>query len=205
LLNASYEAQGAFDPVVASPYNEYATDNIEPDLVDPLAIYPAVPVTIQEYNDTCNLVTQLGQYDALSEDLFLLQEVQLELYYSLSDDHLPPKTTVIDSITPLGSGVVEIKVGAVDESGIERVVVSYIDDINQTIRQLRSIDLNYDDASLKWIGSFTGDADSRFLVQIVDTAGNITTATNKGRYFQPGEVTASACSGKCVMLPIIIR
>ena len=204
LLNASYEAQGTFDPVIAIPYNEFNTDNTEPDLADPLGLYPSVPVSIQEYNGMSSLVTQLGQYDAATEDLFLLQEVQLELYYSIDADQLGPETTVIDGVAPLGSGKVEIKVGAVDPSGIKRVVLSYIEDINQNIRQLKSIDLRYDDVSRKWVGTFNGDTDSRFLVQIVDEAGNITTATNKGRYYQPGEVRVSTgCTGNCVFLPLI--
>lgn len=204
LLNALYEAQGVFDPVIAVPYNEYATDDAEPDLGDPLGLYPAMPVSIQEHNGVSSLVTQLGQYDAVTEDMFLLEEVQLELYYSLDADQLSPETTVIDGVTPLGSGKVEVKVGAVDASGIERVVLSYIEDISQNIRQLKSMDLSYDSATLKWIGTFKGDTDSRFLVQIVDKAGNITTATNKGRYYQPGEVqAATVCTGYCVLLPLL--
>ena len=204
LRNALYEPQGTFDPVVAVPYNEYDTANIEPDLDSSLGLYPPVPVSIQEHNGQSSLVTQLGQYDALSENLYILQEVQLDLYYSLAIDQLSPQSTVIDGITPLGSGRVEIKVGAVDASGIERVVLSYIEDINQNIRELKSIDLSYDSSSQKWVGTFNGDTDSRFLVQIVDEAGNITTATNKGRYYQPGEVQAStSCTGHCALLPLI--
>ena len=103
----------------------------------------------------------------------------------------------------MGSGKVEIKVGAVDDSGIERAVVSYIQDFNQSDKQLRSIDLSYDSAARKWTGSFDGNTNSRYLVQIVDKAGNITTATNKGQYYRPGEVEPRP--GYKVFLPLISR
>jgi len=204
ILNASYEPQGTFDPVIAIPYNEYDTESTEPELDDPLGLYPSVPVSIQEHNGLSSLVTQLGQYDSVTEDLLLLQDVQLELYYSIDADQLSPEATVIDGVSPIGSGKVEIKVGAVDASGVERVVLSYIEDVSQNLRELKSIDLSYDSAARKWIGTFDGDTNSRFLVQIVDKAGNITTSTNKGRYYQPGEVQASSgCIGNCVYLPLI--
>lgn len=203
LLGATYQAQGTFDPVVAVPYNEYDTDNTEPELENPLGIYPPVPVSVQEHNDVSSLVTQLGQYNAATGDLHLLQNVQLELYYSIDADQISPEATVIDGVTPLGSGKVEIKVGAVDDSGIERAVVSYIQDFNQSDKQLRSIDLSYDSAARKWTGSFDGNTNSRYLVQIVDKAGNITTATNKGQYYRPGEVEPRP--GYKVFLPLISR
>ncbi|MBN2004706.1 MAG: hypothetical protein JXA21_15220 [Anaerolineae bacterium] len=203
LLGATYQAQGTFDPVVAAPYNEHDAGNLEPELKNPLGLYPPIPVSIQECNNASNLVTQLGQYDAATGNLYLLQEVQLELYYSTAADQLSPEVTIIDGVAPLGSGQVEIKVGAVDASGIERVVVSYIQDVGQNDKQLRSIDLSYNGAAQKWTGSFDGGTGSRYLVQIVDRAGNITTTTNKGQYYQPGEVEPHP--GHRIFLPLISR
>jgi hypothetical protein len=204
LLSASLESQGSFDPVITVPYNEYATEDVEPELANPLGLYPPVPVSIQEHNGISSLVTQLGQYDAGTGELNVYQDVQLEIYYSTDTDQLSPEPTVIDGITPLGSNRVKVKVGAVDTSGIERVVLSYIQDINRTVKELKSFDLSYDSATKKWVGSFTGDTDSRFLAQIVDKAGNITTAINKGRYYKPGQVEALA-GGYSVFLPLMLR
>jgi hypothetical protein len=203
LEGAVLESQGPFDPIIVNPYNEFTIDEIEPELRDPLGIYPAAPLSIQEHNGVSSLVTQMGQYDAAQNKLFLMKNVQAELYYSTSLDTLPPISTVIDGVTASGSKRVSIKVGAVDGSGIERIVLSYIIDVNETVRQLRSINLSYDNASHKWVGAFDGDINSRFLVQIVDNAGNITTATNKGRYYQPGVVTES--TGISVYLPLVRR
>jgi hypothetical protein len=205
LLGATYQVQKGFDPVVAEAYNEYDTIHPEPGLDNPLGIYPPVPISVQQHGGKSSLVTQLGQYDASSEELYLLQNIQLETYYSLDADQLSPEATVIDGVTPRGSNQVDVKVGAVDASGIERAVVSYIEDVNESVKQLRSLDLSFDGNRRKWIGSFQGDTDSRYLVQIVDKAGNITTSTNKGQYYTPGEVEpASACPGYCGFFPVVM-
>jgi hypothetical protein len=206
VLGASFQVEQGFDPVVAVAYNEYDTGNVEPTLENPLGLYPPMPVSIREHGGRSSLVTQLGQYDAASGELLLMQDVQLEIYYSTDADQLSPEATVIDGIAPLGSNRVEVKVGAVDASGIERAVVSYIEDVNESVKQLRSIDLGFDGTMRKWTGWFRGDTNSRYLVQIVDKAGNITTATNKGQYYTPGQVEATGgCVGHCVYLPVVLR
>ena len=111
---------------------------------------------------------------------------------------------MIDGITSEGSGKVQVKVGAVDASGVERVVLSYIRDINRSVNELQSFDLTYDGAKHKWIGTFDGDTNSRFLAQVVDKAGNITTAVNKGQYYRPGQVKALE-PGNRVFLPLVLR
>ncbi len=203
LLNATFKAPTTFDPLVAIPYNEYETANLEPELENPLALYPPMPVSVQQLNGKASLVTQLGQYDASTGKLSLLETLDVELYYSTSTDQISPEATVIDALVRLGGNRVEMKVGAVDASGIERVLVSYIEDINLAANQLKSVDLQYDAAAQKWIGTFQGSLNSRYLVQIVDKAGNITTATNKGQYYKPGRVLMSA--GSQVYLPRMVR
>lgn len=208
LLNATFQSEPAFDPVITVPYNEYDTGNLEPALPNALGLYPPVPVALQQTNARASLVTQLGQYDAARQELRLFQDLQAEIYYSTDADQLAPEATVIDGITRAGSNRVEVKVGAVDTSGIKRAVVSYIQDINQSVSQLKSLDLSYDSAAQKWFGSFAGNTNSRYLVQVVDNAGNITTATNKGQYYKPGQVEAAQsglCAGVCTFLPWIAR
>ncbi|PDW00364.1 pre-peptidase C-terminal domain-containing protein [Candidatus Chloroploca asiatica] len=208
LLEATYQEAEPFDPLIAAPFNEYQPDDEPGELAQARGLLPLVPVSIQRHNETSSLVTQLGQYDADLGALRLLNEVNAEIYYSLSDEQFSRETTVIDGITRVGTTQVEIKVGTVEVAGIERVVLSYIQDINQTARQLQSMDLAYDPRSQKWVGSFTGDTNSRYLVQIVDKAGKITVAANKGQYYTPGLVTAAPetpCTGHCVFLPLVSR
>ena len=162
-MNATFTVQKDFDPVVAVPFNEYDTANLETPLANPNALYPPMPVSLQHRDGQSHLVTQLGQYDAATDELRLYENLGLELYYSTDLDILSPEATVIDGITPRESNRVEVKVGAVDSSGVERVVLSYIQDINLATNQLQSKDLTLDVAAQKWVGEFEGDAKSRFL------------------------------------------
>jgi hypothetical protein len=77
------------------------------------------------------------------------------------------------------------------------------------VNQLNSTDLTFDSSLQKWVGSYPGGVNSRYLVQIVDGAGNITTSTNKGQYYRPGLVeatdTTGLCTGTCIFLPSIAR
>ena len=203
LLGATFQEPTTFDPLVAVPYNEYETANLEPELENPLALYPPMPVSVQQLNGKSSLVTQLGQFNASTNEQRLLETIDVEVYYSTSTDQLAPEATVIDAIVRLGAKKVDVKVGAVDASGIERVLVSYIEDINLTANQLKSTDLTFDAAAQKWTGAFQGDLNSRYLVQIVDKAGNITTATNKGQYYRPGRVLLPA--GSPTYLPFVVR
>ncbi|MFN8470105.1 MAG: C25 family cysteine peptidase [Caldilineaceae bacterium] len=207
LLGASFQTRKDFDPVVAAPYNEYDTSTDEPRLAT-TGLYPPLPVSLQQTSDRVNLVTQLGQYDAGRHELRLFQDVLADIYYSTDADNLAPQATVIAGITRVGSNRVDVKVGAVDASGIQRAVVSYIQDITQSVSELKSLDLSYDSTAQKWVGSFAGNTNSRYLVQVVDKAGNVTTATNKGQYYTPGQVKASAnngCGNYCAFLPVVKR
>ena len=52
---------------------------------------------------------------------------------------------------------------------------------------------------MTWSGSFPATVDSRYLVQVVDRAGNVAVDDNSGAYFVPGE-------GQCrfeIYLPVI--
>ena len=50
-----------------------------------------------------------------------------------------------------------------------------------------SQDLVYSAATGKWTGEITGTVKSRFFVQVVDGAGNIAVADNKGAYYPLAE------------------
>ncbi|MFN8443855.1 MAG: hypothetical protein U0175_23955 [Caldilineaceae bacterium] len=49
----------------------------------------------------------------------------------------------------------------------------------------------------------------RYFVQVVDEAGNLTSATNKNQYYSPVQADASSiatgCGDLCVYLPLINR
>jgi len=206
VLGGSYTTQANFDPVIASPYNEYVTAPHEKTLADALGLYPAIPVNAESHNGQSTLITQVGQYDAAKRELHLYNKFLVDVYYSTSLDQEAPDVTVVDGIHYAGTTRVEVKVGAQDASGIQRVVVAYIKDINQATNSLQSLDLTFNPSAQKWLGAFSGDTNSRFFVQVVDKAGNTRSATNKEQYYTPGLVedrAGSACINRCIFLPLI--
>ena len=53
-----------------------------------------------------------------------------------------------------------------------------------------------------------GNEHSRYLVQIVDNAGNVAEATNKGTHYAPvaeiESLLSSGCVGNCSFLPVVM-
>ncbi|MBV7338933.1 hypothetical protein KFU94_64080 [Chloroflexi bacterium TSY] len=126
-----------------------------------------------------------------------------------NDDQIPPTISYVDGLLDKESGTVDIKVNASDSNIVQRVLATYFDHSAQAdINVLRSVDLQFDDATKKWRGSFNATVNSRFFIQAVDLAGNIQLATNKGRYYMPTVLSATTsprCNGYCIYLPSIMR
>ncbi|MFN8443854.1 MAG: CARDB domain-containing protein [Caldilineaceae bacterium] len=155
LRGANYQSRQNFNPVVASPYNEYVTDASEAQLDASSGWYPAIPVALQVHEESANLTTQLGQYNPANQTLRLLEDVDVDIYYSTDTDQTGPSITVVDGVyTP--DGKVSVKVGAVDPSGLKEVVLSYIVDSNQSTGAIKTLNMQFDVGSQKWVGSFNG-------------------------------------------------
>ena len=112
------------------------------------------------------------------------------------------------TITHMGRSDVQVKVGATDEAGIRQVTVAYLNPSDPN--HLQTQDLTFDAAAQVWSGVFRGSPATRFFVQVVDQAGNVTTAHNKGRYYSPSDgmqrtLPLPTCSGACVFLPAVMR
>lgn len=205
LRSATFNTRNDFNPVVASPYNEFVTNPTEAELASTQSWYPDMPVDVTYHEGKSTLVSQLGQYNAESEELRLYQDMQVEVYYSTSTDETGPEIVLVDGVYNSATSQVLVKVGATDASEIKETIVSYIQDASQASTSIRSINLNFDASSQKWVGSFTGDGRSRFFVQVVDKAGNVTTATNKGNYYAPAEIGATRSIDTILYLPVIQR
>lgn len=119
---------------------------------------------------------------------------KLDLYYSLSADQVPPQITVVDGLYNHVTGRVDLKVGATDPAGVQRALATFThgDGI------WASVELSFNADQHKWIGSFPGDTDSHYFVQVVDGAGNVAHIANKGLYFTPSVVYV-------VYLPLILK
>ena len=91
-------------------------------------------------------------------------------------------------------GVATFKVLAQDDSGIERVVVTY----SQDGLNWQSADLTYNSLTGRWEGSLPGvSKEANYFVQAVDKAGNVGMSANKGLFFRPEEHLA--------FLPLIMK
>lgn len=214
ILTATFQTQANFNPMVAAPYNEYtgvAAASVQAtwaDTQNAQAWYPPIISSVQNNGNRSTLVTQIGQYNPATRQLRVYENARVEIFYSDSADQTPPSILVVDGLHTADQGRVYVKVGATDAYGIQRVIVSYLSGANST--QIQSVDLTFDPAAQMWVGSFAGTADARFFVQVVDNAGNVTTAHNKGRYYAPGAGTGRVlsvptCSGACVFLPTVAR
>jgi len=191
-----------FDPLVGTPINEFVSD-AEAALDSSFGWYPPSPVEVTALNGESNLLTQLSQFNASSNELRLLSNIEAEVYYSTSTDQTPPQIMVVDGLYSTATQKIQVKVGVVDASGMREVTVSYIEDTRQTSTTIKSVKLTFDASSQKWRGSFPGNINSVFFIQAVDNAGNLLTANNKGNYYRAASERAERSN--FIYLPIIRR
>ena len=196
-----YEVIKNFDPVIVSPISDEFNQSSELAFTQSLGWYPAVPVDVQWRDGKSILAAQLGQYDPGSKQSRLYKDIDIEMIYSISTDVSKPDLLVVDGLYNPKTGTVEVKVGATDSSGIQKVVASYTQDSGNT-GIWSSLELKYDSVRAKWMGRFKGSTSTRFYVSVIDGAGNMETANNKGQYFVPGP-TEEALGSFSVYLPLV--
>jgi hypothetical protein len=148
------------------------------------------------------MVTLLGQYNDDDGTERLYNQMTFDTYYSTSSDTVPPAILhtdgVLDAVHTRGA----LKVEATDGSGVRRVVVAYTDGQGAWNSQ----DLVYDAAALKWVGAITGTLETRYFVQVVDGAGNVSVDDNKGQYhLLAPSVRLIPTSSTLVYLPLVVR
>ena len=182
LDSAHYEDVGALDPVIAQPSNEWDNDWAEPAFTGE-GWSPAVPFSLQNVTtggaNADTVLAQLGQYNGETGEQRLYDGMSLSVYYSDSPDWTEPEIVYVGEQLDLQQGVIRVKVRAGDMSGIRGGRVIY----TQGDGGWSSLDLTYDPARMKWIAEIPASPDILYYVQVVDTAGNVATANNKGRYY----------------------
>lgn len=204
IRSATFTTRSNFNPVIAAPYNEYVTERSEGTLDRSDAWIPALPVTLQSQAGRTNLVSQLGAYNPATSQLRLYRKLQVDLYQSTSSDQSVPQIQTVDGVVV--GGTVFVKVDAEDLSGIGEVVVSYLETNAQGTSTIRSINLRFDGGSHKWLGSFAGTAQTRYFVQVVDSVGNVASATNKGQYYNPVATNRTPlATNRSIYLPMVQR
>lgn len=176
LLSGNFSTQDNFDPLVAIATNEFFTDTTEPTLTEN-GWQPALPVSIARQGGRDEFQAVLGQYAAETQQQRVYENVGIELYYSSDDDVTPPTIHSISGLYDATTGEIEIKVGSADASGIYTVIIAYIEGESWQSKQLV-----FNETEQNWTGVFTGTAKTRYIVQVVDEAGNVTVEVNKGQY-----------------------
>jgi len=186
-MTSTYSAAG-FDPVIAEAvFNESSGD--EGDVGN--VVFPAKPVTITTTSnivgDRQSLVLATGQFSSEDAVQRTDDDVDVLVYYAdpAQTDFNPPTIGVVESTLENGTFTVTMDV-ADNEAAVERVYVLVGEDpAAGAVVNWEGIDLQLSAvAPDRWSGSFqTSAATVEFLVQAVDTNGNVAFATNKARNF----------------------
>jgi len=124
----------------------------------------------------------------------LYPRMDLVVYYADAGqtDFVAPSLWEADSV--VFKGTTAFKVLAQDNSGIERVVVTW----RQNGPNWQSADLTYNSLTGRWEGSLAGvGKEADYFVQAVDKAGNVSMTANKGLFFHPEEHR--------VFLPLVMK
>lgn len=191
LINGQYEEILDFDPVITRPTNEWEAQVSELQIGLP-ALWPATLAsvnTLEASTTIQNLVVIPGQFRPTgspdSENVTGVQrlytDLGFELLRSTSTDFAAPIIHSID--LRLSGDTVNVGVTASDSSGIARVVVLKFSGGTVTAYEGTTSDghCSVDVPATK---------DDKLLIQVVDGAGNVATATGKGAYLNAIAVDA---------------
>lgn len=184
------------DPVVSTAIFNESVNLPEPELGE--VVFPAKPVTINTATtpggDRQTLVVATGQFES-SDNVFgsqrLDENIDVVVYYAdaTDPDFTAPTIGAVESTlesTPAGAELT-VTLSTVDDAGsVTRVYLLVAANPGVGPVDWVGLDLVKDGASDDWSGSTllpTGTTDVEFLVQAVDSSGNVGFATNKARNF----------------------
>jgi hypothetical protein len=192
-----YADIGSLDPVVAQPSNEWDNNWAEPAITAD-GWLPANPIGLQNVTTgrafTDTVLTQLGQYNGATGEQRLYDGMSLGVYYSTSPDWVPPEITYVGERIDAQQGVAVVKVGAEDRlSGVLGGMATYTTGDGQW----HSEELAYDPLLDKWTAEIPSAPHTLYFAQVIDKAGNVSVADNKGRYYE--------LSGNEIYLPVALK
>jgi len=126
------------------------------------------------------LVVIPAQYRATTERVGVerrFETMTYTVYYSMTQDTIPPSIWTVQQIT--GTETLTVEVEVTDFAGVDRVVAAYTigDGFWETVNLAQSVDPNV------WVGVLPPKAGLEYLVQAVDGCGNVAVSDNKGQYF----------------------
>lgn len=204
-----YQVTSEYDPVVATPYNEFveSTDEERLSSTGSNVSSLAANASIQTWNDQSNLLIRLGNYNPNTNEQAIFDSVEVDLFYSTSPDYALPEFTVISGLYDPTQDLIYVKAGATDPSGIQAVYLEYADSNIQSSDLYNTSEMSFNPRTQKWEEVFEGNLKSHFSVYAVDGAGNMAHANNKGERYQPVQArdgTNLACIHVCnIYVPLI--
>lgn len=188
-----YQDITPFDPVVAEALNR---GEVRPEpALTATGWVPSLMSRLNHLDRLDAMATLLGQYNPTTGTERLYSQLSLSVYYhQTSSDRQAPAIGAISASD--GGGQVRLSVRAGDSSGIVAVVVAYTagDGVWASAELAEQTGV--------WNGSFPAGPSTRYFVQVVDGAGNVTALDNDGRYFGVG---ALAPGGGPTYLPLVRR
>jgi hypothetical protein len=184
--------------VIVEAENEYVTPTVELPFDEP-GWYPPVPFSLQSSATmlgTETVSTVMGQYRSTDGTERVYDHMSFDVFYSNSYDWWEPIILSVDGA--LSQGEAKLKVEAVDASDVQEVVVVYTDGDGTQLSQ----DLTYDEETFKWVGTMPASAETVFFVQVVDGAGNVAVADNKGEWYTLEELETGP---SVIYLPVVLK
>ncbi len=182
LLSATLERQSVPNPAVTRVVTD--TSLPEPTLNPDWGIYPQQVLMINQASGTPYLTAILGYFDTRNYSLYLLHNVQGQVFYAPDSvsDITPPRVLMAMARTENDGWYLQTRV--VDESGVAQVWFTFF-----SPEGLFSVPLERDTndpTGQRWVGRATPPATAGYMVQVVDTVGNVRQAVgDKGSYTPP--------------------
>ncbi len=181
--------QSGVDPVIAAVVFNESDEAPEPDVGD--VVFPAKPVTINTSTtpggQRQSLVLATGQFDSNGSTQRLDDNINAVVYYSdpAETDFDAPTIGVVESNFDPVTDLLTITLTADDTANdVVRVYVLAAADPGAGSVTWTGLDLVRTPGTNEWSGSLSIPGDEvEFLIQAVDSAGNVGFATNKARNF----------------------
>ncbi|MDO8636210.1 MAG: hypothetical protein Q7R34_08215, partial [Dehalococcoidia bacterium] len=203
------DSPDSFNPVINRPTTEWELNPTEPQTALP-SFWPYQPGTVNSLTLSNSVIQSLvvtpGQFKATSAPgttvtgiQRLYSKLSLELLRSTSGDWQPPVIGSVD-FRAVNDTTVTVTVTASDPSGISRIVVLRLS--NGTFTPTSLLTTGTGPFTLNVSPFSNGDT---ILVQVVDGAGNIASATGKGASFHVIKVDASVTQVHSPGKPVIFR
>jgi len=186
-------AGGIYSDVVGvEPFVPLAENEVVGE--DPTTYYPLygwaparLPVMISLDAHTQSVLAVAGQYRL--GVLRLYPEMTVYIYKSYAEDTQPPRVLDVEQVS--AQDVVTVTVAAQDEgSSIHEVWVTYTEDRVGGQGRWQSVALRHKEGKV-WQGTVPITRPIRYMVQVVDGAGNVAVADNDGAYFRAPTLTSS--------------